>query len=154
MSVFTGIKFRLLPVLFLLLLLPTRSQCYTFKSFWPWRISYSPGLNLLRVSSVLQLLEPPPCAVLNHGKSTKQQVALNSAALERNGLGQAKQGVVRCAPPPTPPQSQHWLTKAFVYFVFQTHQKLKCGGLGAPRLNRRQGGGEEGGEGWEGISEV
>lgn len=52
------------------------------------------------------------------------------------------------------PSSQHWLTKAFVWFVFPAQQKLKCGGLGAPRLNRRLRGGEEGGEGWEGIPVV
>lgn len=36
-------------------------------------------------------------------------------------------------------RSEHWLTKAFVQFVFRTQQKLKCGG----------GGGAVGGGGWD-----
>lgn len=65
-----------------------------------------------------------------------------------------KQGIVSCQmsnfgrDPNISLLSQHWLTKAFVQFVFQTQQKLKWGRqTGCPSLNRRQGGGGGGGGG-------
>lgn len=66
---------------------------------------------------------------------------------------QAEQGTVRCLTLAEALFSQHWLTKAFVQFVFWTQQKPEWEGGSAARLNRRWGGGEGGAE-WEGISGV